>query len=193
MKKQKALISSGIVAAIASSLCCIVPLLVIVAGSTGAVSGFSWLESLRPYLIGFTVLVLGFAWYQKLKPQEECCENEKTSFIQSKLFLFFVSLFALGMLALPNYSKMFYSSNSTEISIPEESSTLILEIQGMTCAACENHITHALGESKGVLKSTVSYEKGTATIIFDAEQTDIKKLSKIIKIKTGYDVLGEKK
>ena len=63
----------------------------------------------------------------------------------------------------------------------------------MTCTACENHITHALVGSKGVIRSAASYETGTATIIYDAEQTDIKKLSTIIRTKTGYEVLGKKK
>ena len=73
--KEKALIGSGIVAAIASSLCCIIPLLALIAGGTGVATNLSWLEPLRPFLIGFTIIVLGYAWYQKLKPQKDCCIN----------------------------------------------------------------------------------------------------------------------
>ena len=69
MKTDNQLISAGLLTAIASSLCCITPVLAIVAGSSGLASTFSWLEPFRPYFIGMTILVLGFAWYQKLKPQ----------------------------------------------------------------------------------------------------------------------------
>lgn len=58
---------AGLISAIAASLCCITPVLALVAGSSGIAAGFSWLEPARPYLIGITILVLGFAWYQKLK------------------------------------------------------------------------------------------------------------------------------
>jgi mercuric ion transport protein len=71
--------------AISASLCCITPLLALLAGTSGLSSSFSWLDPLRPYLIGLTVLVLGFAWYQKLKSQKQvdcnCDTTEKTPFI----------------------------------------------------------------------------------------------------------------
>ncbi len=45
MKKNsnKALIGSGIITAIAASLCCITPVLALLAGTTGIASSFSWL------------------------------------------------------------------------------------------------------------------------------------------------------
>ena len=69
-KKTNILLSSSVITAIASSLCCITPLLALIAGTSGAASSVSWMEPLRPYLIGVTVVVLIFAWYQKLKPNK---------------------------------------------------------------------------------------------------------------------------
>ncbi len=34
---------------------------------SGAASTFSWLEPIKPYLIGVTIIVLVFAWYRQLK------------------------------------------------------------------------------------------------------------------------------
>ena len=48
---SKAVTGVGIFAAIAASLCCITPLLAILAGASGIASAFSWLEPARPYLI----------------------------------------------------------------------------------------------------------------------------------------------
>lgn len=59
--------STGILSAIAASLCCITPVLAVLAGSSGFASTFSWMEAFRPFLIGITVAAIGFARYQKLK------------------------------------------------------------------------------------------------------------------------------
>ena len=45
---SKSLAGTGLLAALAASLCCITPLLVIVGGLGGVASTFSWLEPLRP-------------------------------------------------------------------------------------------------------------------------------------------------
>ena len=67
MKSENKLIGAGLLTAIAASLCCITPVLALIAGTSGIASTFSWIEPFRPYLIGLTILVLGFAWYQKLE------------------------------------------------------------------------------------------------------------------------------
>ncbi len=62
-------VSAGLLSAIAASLCCITPVLALIAGSSGIAASFSWIEPARPYLITVAIAALGFAWYQKLKPQ----------------------------------------------------------------------------------------------------------------------------
>ena len=105
MKNNNKLISTSIITAIAASLCCVTPVLALIAGTSGIASTFSWLEPFRPYLIGLTVLVLGFAWYQKLKPQKEidceCETDEKPKFLQSKTFLGMGTAGARRRLAFP--------------------------------------------------------------------------------------------
>lgn len=56
------------IAALMSSLCCITPVLALIAGTSGLASTFSWLDPARPFFVGITVMVLSFAWYQKLLP-----------------------------------------------------------------------------------------------------------------------------
>lgn len=77
MKKNNKIIGAGLLTAIASSLCCITPVLALISGTSGIASTFSWLEPFRPYLIGFTILVLGFAWYQKLKQKKRLIATAK--------------------------------------------------------------------------------------------------------------------
>ena len=52
MKTDKKLIGAGLLTAFAASLCCITPVLALVAGTSGLASSFSWLEPARPYFIG---------------------------------------------------------------------------------------------------------------------------------------------
>ena len=65
MKSENKLIGAGMLTAITASLCCITPVLALIAGTSGIASTFSWIEPFRPYLIGLTFLVLGFAWYRR--------------------------------------------------------------------------------------------------------------------------------
>jgi len=190
--KEKTLIGSGIVAAIASSLCCIVPLLALIAGGTGAATNLSWMEPFRPYLIGFTILVLGYAWYQKLKPQKDCCINQKNNFMETKTFLTIISIFAIGMLSFPSFSGNFYDNTPMEQGVIGDSTKVVLNIEGMTCGSCEIHINHALNNTKVVIRCSSSAEEGTATIVYDKEQLTLKKIKKVINKKTNFKVRGIK-
>ena len=121
MKTDNKLISAGLMTAIASSLCCITPVLAIVAGSSGLASTFSWLEPFRPYFIGMTVLVLGFAWYQKLKPQQKidcnCETTQKPNFMQTKSFLGIITVMTVLLLSFPSYAHIFFPKTESKVTV----------------------------------------------------------------------------
>ncbi len=197
MKKDKKLIGAGLLTAIASSLCCITPVLALISGTSGIASTFSWLEPFRPYLIGFTILVLGFAWSQKLKPKKEidcdCETDEKSSFIQSKLFLGIITIFAIVMTAFPYYSSVFYPKSEKEIIVVDKANiqTVNLKIKGMTCASCEEHINHSVNQLNGILNVKSSYENENTEIEFDNSKTTIEEIEKAVN-STGYSVINTK-
>lgn len=193
MKTDRKLMGTGVLTAIAASLCCITPVLALVAGTSGIASTFSWLEPLRPYLIGLTVLVLGFAWYQKLKPKQEidcdCEEDEKKPFMQTKVFLGIVTVFAALMLAFPLYADIFYPEKEKQIIVVDKSDmhTVEFKVSGMTCTGCEEHVKHEVNKLDGILKTTVSYENENAIVEFDQSKTSIPEIEKTIN-STGYKV-----
>lgn len=211
-KSNKALIGSGVLTAIAASLCCITPVLALIAGTSGMAFSFSWMEPFRPYLMGFTVLVLGFAWYQKLKPRtaEEiqcaCEEDEKPSFWQSKKFLGIVTVFAALMLAFPYYSSVFFPDNNKKVVIvgavkeevkeevmtirAEDVGTLNLYIEGMTCPACNFTVQNAALDVSGVFESTADYKTGKAIVKFDKSKAQKEDIIKSINA-TEYEVIRE--
>ena len=197
MKSENKLAGLGLLTAISASLCCITPVLALLAGTSGLASTFSWLDPLRPYLIGLTVLVLGFAWYQKLKPQKQvdcnCDTTEKTPFIQTKKFLGIVTIFAGLMLAFPMYASVFFPETTNQTIVTDKSNIQTAEftINGMTCSGCEVHVNHEVNKLTGIVKTTVSYENGNAIIEFDQTQTNIDEIEKAIE-KTGYSVTDKK-
>tara|TARA_B100001057_G_C22571852_1_gene841483 strand:+ start:75 stop:695 length:621 start_codon:yes stop_codon:yes gene_type:complete len=204
VKSENKLIGTGLLTAITASLCCMTPVLALIAGTSGIASTFSWIEPFRPYLIGLTILVLGFAWYQKLKPQKEIdceCETDdlpagkagKTKFIQSKTFLGIVTAFAIVMLAFPYYSGIFYPNTDKQIIVVDESDikTTEFKISGMTCASCEEHVNHEVNKLNGIISSKASYENGNAIIEFDKTKINETDIEKAIN-STGYKVTDKK-
>ena len=190
-------VGAGLLAAITTSLCCITPVLALVSGASGIAATFSWLEPIRPFLIGLTILILGFAWYQKLKVRKAeeidcaCEEDGKESFIQSKTFLGIVTVLAIILLSFPGYSHIFYpDTNNLSVVVTETSIQQIsLEIKGMTCAGCEEHVKYAVNQLEGVLQSEASYETGTAIIGYDQSMVSKDEIVAAVN-KTGYEVFN---
>ena len=197
MKSDNKLFGTGLLTAITASLCCITPVLALIAGTSGIASTFSWIEPFRPYLIGLTILVLGFAWYQKLKPQKEidceCETDEKPKFIQSRKFLGIVTVFVIVILAFPYYSGIFYPNTEKQIILVDKSDikTTEFKISGMTCASCEEHVNYEVNKLNGIVNSTVSYENGNAIVEFEKTKTNETEIEKAIN-STGYQVTDKK-
>lgn len=199
MKSENRLAGLGILTAISASLCCITPILALLAGTSGLASTFSWIEPFRPYLIGLTILVLGFAWYQKLKPLKtdncNCEPSTKEKFIDSKKFLGLISIFALTMLAFPYFSKAFYPTTETQqtkATVDKSSiQTTEFKVEGMTCESCEEHIKLEVNKLTGIVSSRVSYKNGNAIIEFDNTKLDNIKIEQAIN-STGYKVKDKK-
>lgn len=192
------LMAAGIIAALSASLCCITPVLALVAGIGGAASAFAWLDPFRPYFIGLTGIVLAFAWYQQLKPRTEAlacaCEDDqkKKPFIQSKTFLGIATALALLLLTFPYFSGSFFPEPENKavaaIARPAQLQQLRLKIEGMTCAGCESSVNHALSSKEGVLEATASYEEGMAKVTYDPALVTPEILKKAIEEEVGYTV-----
>lgn len=209
MNTENKLIGTGLLTAISASLCCITPVLALIAGTSGVASTFSWIEPYRPYLIVVTVLVLGFAWYQKLKHKTigatkdmDCaCETDdptngkaaKPKFLQSKSFLAIVTVFAIVMLAFPYFSGIFYPNSEKQTVILDKSHIKSTEfkINGMTCASCEEHVNHEINKLNGIVHSKTSFQNGSAIVEFDRTKTNETDIEKAIN-STGYSVTDKK-
>ncbi|WP_299761368.1 mercuric transport protein MerTP [uncultured Pontibacter sp.] len=194
----KVWLGTGLVSAVAASLCCIAPMLAIVAGTSSMAASLSWLEPLRPYLIGLTALALGFAWYQRLKPTSkiacDCETNSKPNFMQTKTFLSIITVFAAVMLAFPSYAHVFYPQTQGQQTTADKANvqTVEVKIKGMTCAGCEGHVNSEVNKLAGILKVKTSYADGNTLVQFDKTKTDVKQIEKAV-LATGYEVTETKK
>lgn len=65
-----------------------------------------------------------------------------------------------------------------------------LHIGGMTCVNCQNKIEKKLQNTAGIKKAEVSYNAGTALVVYDTDIISFKDISTIIK-KLDYEVVDE--
>ncbi len=196
---EKKWIGAGMLAAIAASLCCITPVLAVLGGLGGIASTFSWLDPLRPYLIGFTAIVLGYAFYNAYKPKTdsdlECaCEDDegpaKKNLINSKKFLWIVTGVSILMFAFPSYSHIFFPDTNNNIAVVNESNITEAKfyIEGMTCIGCEESVDYTLRKQEGVLSAVSSYESGIAYVKYDKSKVKPEQLAQAIEDEVGYKV-----
>jgi len=190
-KSQKGAAATGIIAALAASSCCIPPVIAAIAGVGGAAGSLSWMEPLRPYLIGLAVVAIGYAWYNHFKPKQadDCCDIEKPKWYQTKGFLIGMTLFAAISITFPYYSGIFFPDNPKEVVVVDASNieTLDVSIEGMTCDACQHHVNSAVNELSGIVSVNSSYEKGNALVEFDRSMASETEIEEAIN-GTGYTV-----
>jgi copper chaperone CopZ len=188
--KRNGLLLSSVILAITSSLCCIVPLLTILGGMSGLASSLSWVQPFRPYLIALTCIVLGIAFYQAYTPvkKDACGCDVKRSFLQSKTFLWSITVISTILMAFPYYSEtllatkakpgtQYNSSNVTKTSF---------KVIGMTCESCEQHVNSVLLHQNGVLEAITNFEDSITTVKYDKSKTSLSQLMTEVMTQTGY-------
>lgn len=194
--KANSILGSGLIAALLSSLCCITPVLAMVAGMSGLGASFSWLEPGRPYFAGVTIAILGFAWYQKLFPKKGsaicACDTDekKVSFWHTKSFLSIITIFALAALFFPHYAYVFYPHPEKQLVVVSEDHLKSVEfkINGMTCHGCAEHVMYEVNKLPGIIKADASFEKKNALVEFDESQVSQNNIESAIN-STGYKIV----
>jgi len=72
----------------------------------------------------------------------------------------------------------------------EEKRTIVMPIEGMTCASCVAHVQHGLKEVDGVLDVNVNLATEQASVVLDTKQVPLRQLVDAVR-GTGYDVPTE--
>lgn len=73
VKASSPAIAGAILAAIGASVCCVVPLVLVLLGISGAwIGSLTALDAWRPWFIAITLLCLAFAFWLLYRPQTRC-------------------------------------------------------------------------------------------------------------------------
>lgn len=109
----KAALFAGSVAGIGASLCCVGPLVLVLAGVGGAwVSALSALEPFRPIFVGLTLLFLGLAFRRLYVRAQVCAPGTQCVDVRAlrrqRAMFWLVSVPVLGLLAFPWAAPLFY-------------------------------------------------------------------------------------
>lgn len=192
--KDKAFIGASLVAGIAASLCCILPIVFALAGA-GIMGASAFFETWRPLLLGITFTFLGLGFYFAYrKRQYSCapgsaCEHPKLN-RTGRLWLWIAMMFVLLFAAFPYYSgpvaSFLLSNHGTpeqpSVSEPAKFIQVSLVIDGMTRPACAKSVEGELKKLRGVRNASVSYEQSRAEIEFDSNRVTMQQLEKATQI-----------
>lgn len=181
----------GVVAAVAASSCCILPLF-LGAASAGSIGLSAALAPYRPYFIALTVLMLGSAFYATYRPrQSDCCTAAKPAPAHqlNKVILWGVAIFTLASLIYPDFAaiRARQVAPAPRAIVAPTGTTAVFAIGNMNCAECTLPIVKALRDTPGVYDAAVNFPAKQATVCFDSARIDEGRLRAIIE-KTGFTV-----
>lgn len=176
---------AGVVAsAVAASVCCLGPLLLLALGVSGAWIGtLSAFEPYRPLFAVVTVGLLAVAFYRVYrKPVAEACApggycaDAKAERI-NKVSLWTVTVVAAAMLAAPSLL-----GRSAVGAGPAPASgalkTVTLDVTRMTCGACAVTTKKALEGVEGVRSAEVTLEPPRAVVVYDSGRVDVETIAR---------------
>src|SRR5258707_637316 len=149
--KGVSVILGAVVAAIAASACCLLPLLLGTAGA-GTVGLGAALTPFRPYFIALSVLLLGAAFYftyraRKADDDAGCCDVKSARARRiSRVSLWIVTVFTVAALAYPyvaaQRARAFASERfGGDAKVSDNVQTAQFVIPSMDCPACAANIS----------------------------------------------------
>jgi mercuric ion transport protein len=102
-KKSVAALTTGGVAAVLASACCLGPLLLVMAGAGGAwMAQLQALEPFRPFTLGIALIALAFAYRPVFRRPADCtpgqpCAVPRARFVYKALFWLVAALVAVAL------------------------------------------------------------------------------------------------
>jgi copper chaperone CopZ len=166
---ERSVLASSLVAGLLASICCIGPLVLGAAG-LGSLGLAGALAPLRPWFLGLTAALIAVGFYLAYRPQraESCAPGEMcaqpTSRRNQRLALWFVTVLAVALASYPSWAARRAAPKGATASVPGASSVVVLEVQGMTCAACEGEIERELTKVPGVVQARASFSQKRAEV-----------------------------
>lgn len=191
--KDNAFIGASVVAALAASLCCILPIVFAIAG-IGIIGASAFFAAWRPYLLGVMALLLAAGFYFAYRKPKRACEPGSACEVPSvnkkgRIGLWIATVLVVVVAAFPYYSgpvaEFLLGSASAKSSEVPQLERVTFSVQGMDCSACAAAIESRLKSTPGVKAAHVSYEQKRADVEFDQTKVSVEQLQKAI-AEAGY-------
>ena len=166
------LVASGgaLVAAVLSSACCWLPLAAIALGASSAgVGGF--FEAWRVPLLLVAVGLLGVGFYLVYR-KPRCAPGEACEVPNPRLqrfnrgMLWMTTALVAAFAFFPEYVGAVTGGGGEVVEAAPQQTTVHYTVEGMTCAGCEAHAREAIEAIPGVASVAVSYQQGSAEVIW---------------------------
>ena len=157
-------------AAVLSSACCWLPLLLLAFGASAAgVAGF--FEHYRPWLLGAAAALLGLGFYfvyfreAKCAPGSACAVPSPGVRRANRILLWTAAVFTTIFALFPNYAgQLLYRERGPAPAPAADAVALRFQIEGMTCEACAAGLEPRLRAVPGVRAARVDYAKREARV-----------------------------
>jgi len=177
-RSERFTLGGSVVAAVLSSACCWLPLLLLAFGASAAgVSAF--FERWRPLFLIVAVALLGAGFYvvyfRKAACADGSCETAPRSRRAFSQAMLWVAALLVGAFALfPKYAgtvaRTFYGTRSANESAAVVTGAALhrFNVEGMTCEACATTLQADLEKIDGVASARVDYATKAAEVRSDA-------------------------
>lgn len=173
-------LTGGVFAGLAASLCCLGPLLALSFG-LGSFAAASWFAQWRPVLLCISFVLLGLAWYRSYRSLEADCVDGSCACPPGKsmrISLWLGTLVALGAAIYPSLPAGTRSINAAVVAASD--AEIRVRIPSMDCPSCARSIEASLSRAPGVKQAIVNYDTKTAVLIYDPSATNRDQLLTLI-------------
>lgn len=169
--------SGSVLAAILSSACCWLPLVLIAFGvSAAGVAGF--FEAYRPYFITGALVMLGIGFYtvyfrrETCAPDSACTAPNRRLRAFSRVMLWTATGLVGAFVFFPNYVGHLFAAPTSESALAPDVrlSTARFRIEGMTCEGCTSGLRTTLAKLADVASVEVDYPTKTAVVRYNADR-----------------------
>ena len=170
-------VGGALAAAVLSSACCWLPLLLIGLGGT-SVGAAAFFEASRWWFVGASALLLGAGFYfvyfraPRCAPGDACARPDPRLRRWSRASPWVATVLVLAFATFPGYVGALLGTSSGEaVAAPSgggaATTTATLAIAGMTCRGCAIGLETGLRDHPGVASATVDFEAKRAVVTYD--------------------------
>jgi len=167
--KERSALAGSLIAGLLASICCVGPL-VLGAVGLGSLGFAAALAPLRPWFLGMTGVLIAAGFFLAYRPRgvAVCAPGEAcakpASRRNQRVALWLVTVLAVALATYPSWGARLTASHAAMVPTSGPSSVVVLDVEGMTCAACEGEIEHELRKVPGVVQARASFDQKRAEV-----------------------------